>query len=364
VQIKVGLLVIAVLAGLCATATGATASGSRPHCERGYRLNGNQRVGFQCSRSHRRYSPPICSAGYQLRHVHEQKRHVAEGRGICIALPPSPLRLSGSVSNVHFLSGYHMEATYSVSGAGCARTNCAWYPHAFELPASQPCEFGNGIQKWIFKGATYDSNGTENRSVEFNKYFPSIRICLFVEHESQQLLVAEAVFDTVHPSVPITPLTVNNVCSFNPGLGTIHESGPLVYWDTNGDGVAEFGAVNYTGDSAVDMAFVLNAGVIAWVGFCYPHETTWLNAQQLIQQAQQQQQQQQLQQQLVSPQMPSSGLTPASLSAVEALDNARDALGSNIATYEDPDPSVGTVEYNDGQCGYGPSLCTVVDDSG
>jgi hypothetical protein len=77
---------------------------------------------------------------------------------------------------------------------------------------------------------------------------------------------------------PYTPLTVANICGFNPGLGQVvqlHGTG-LVYWDFNGDGKPDFGAYNFEGDSRVDVAFVWDGRQVTYVGFCSP-ATAWIN---------------------------------------------------------------------------------------
>jgi hypothetical protein len=87
-----------------------------------------------------------------------------------------------------------------------------------------------------------------------------------------------------------TPLTVANICGFNPGLGRVQSVASLptiVYWDSNGDLFPDFGAANVEGDSTADVAFVLNSKhELLWLAFCPPHETSWINVPLYAQQQQ------------------------------------------------------------------------------
>jgi hypothetical protein len=97
-----------------------------------------------------------------------------------------------------------------------------------------------------------------------------------------QTLVAEAIVNAAGSSQRSVPLTVSNICSFNPGLGVRYPfkgpKGPGVYWDNNKDGIVDWVAFSYEGDSAVDAVFVNDRhGVLTWVAHCYPSETRWIN---------------------------------------------------------------------------------------
>jgi hypothetical protein len=335
-------------------ATGAfAASSSRPFCLKGQRLKGSKKRGYECwFRKHRKWwaEGVECRSGYQRKNIYRHRHYTGE---ICVPTlhtsVSTPLSLSGSITNVRFLHGYVMEATYSVSGSGCTETDCHWYPHAFQLPAAQRCEFGDGQHRWIFKGYSYRDNGTELKTAEFNKNFPApIRLCLFVEHASRQYLVAEAVFDLVHPTRSLTPLTVNNVCTFNPGLGVHHAfrrpAGPGVYWDNNNDGVIDFAAFSYEGDNVVDAVFVNDSrGVLTWIAHCNPHETPWISYAQVakaLSQPQPQPQQPQSQQQLQQAPPPFTGNASTQLLDILTSNASASNLYSPLPSYQ----PVGTIE--------------------
>ena len=261
-----------------------TASNSRPLCKHGYHLRGSRGRGFTCSRRGHHDTKPHCQANYRLR---------THRRGsICIPAQrrtSTPVSLSGSITNVHIISGHTMQATYTISSSGCGGY-CYTFARAFQVPASQSCVFGNGVQKWIFTASAsrlvpYTETSTANFT---NGISGPMRLCLFVlattpPSAPTENLVAQTTF--VPPSAG-TPLTVANICSFNPGLGVPKHVGPYgdikgtVFW-TNSAGAIEFGAANYEGDSQVDVAFTVTNGILEWIAFCPPHETHWINVPKL-----------------------------------------------------------------------------------
>jgi hypothetical protein len=279
---------------------GGTSSSSRPVCEQGYHLRGSQGRGFSCSRPGRRNTKPRCRGHYGLR-IHR--------RGfICVprrtATPTAP---SGSITNVLAVGG-RIQATYTTSF-----NISAWFPAADQLPASQACRYDTSHLTYLGSVRAF---GTEAGTTTFSPaYTGSIRICLYAYYTPQAYLVAETTFTPATPPPPIRPATpppptpppavrhvettVANICSANPDLGVVRKPDPTVLavtgfegfsWDVNGDGELDFGALDFEGDNAVDVAFVFvkeNGVEEAWLGFCAPHETPWINLQRFEQELQQ-----------------------------------------------------------------------------
>jgi hypothetical protein len=323
------------------TVHAVTASTSRPLCKHGYRLRGSHSRGFRCIRGHRS-TRPRCQSNYQL---HVSWRSGKRFR--CLPAPrhspaSTPLTINGSITNVHGISGKTFQATYTINASGCAGASCYVYAHAFQVPASQVCAYGNGHHWWTFKGTSHYVPYTETSTVNFTQVpSGSIRLCLFVEavvgSARTQYLVAEATVSATHTR-PETPLTVHNICFFNPGLGAVKYFGTLVWWDSNGDGLPDFGAYNFEGDSSVDVAFVMRGSKVAWVAFCYPRESAWINVPQYEREQHQ-----------------SLTLTPQAWRQLSVIlqNNANLAL-----PWVDPTPSVGSIWVNgEGECGATALYC-------
>jgi hypothetical protein len=303
-----------------------TASTSRPYCLKGQHLKGSEKRGYKCwFRKHGEWwwEGVECQTRYQrksiYRHGHETGERCVPTPHVTASTAPS---LYGSITNVHVISGNTLQATYTTTSSGCTHGgSCFAFAHAFQVPASQACEYGDGHQWWTFSGAVHRVPYTETSTATFTKVLSGpIKLCLFVEAAwgpigtvtLTQFLVAEST-----EAGSLTPLTVNNICSFNPGLGVRFWSSKvpaLTWWDNNRDGVPDFGAINYQGDSGVDLAFVMQGKVLTWMGFCNPHETPWINLPQFNLEQQQRQ--------VSQPPKPPS-LTP-SVEAKEWFNNIRD----------------------------------------
>jgi hypothetical protein len=265
---------------------------------------------------------------------------------------------------VHVVSGTTVEATYTTKASHCTGKYCYWYSHAFQVPTSQTCEV---TANWTFVGKNNALDYTETRTATFTQaYTGSIKICLFVKaqlppaHETcathcegtiaKEYLIAETILQATGALPPRTPLTVNNICSFNPGLGVRHPfkgtKGPGVYWDNSKDGVVDFGAVSYEGDNAVDGAFVNNSrGVLTWVAHCYPRETPWISYVQIAKaqsQPQPQPQQPQPPQQLQQAPPPLTGNAGMQLLDILAATTSAGDKFSPLPSYQ----PVGTLEPN------------------
>jgi hypothetical protein len=177
-------------------------------------------------------------------------------------------------------------------------------------------------------------------------------LCRLVAHP---LLPAPISTRPKPPAVPTTtPLTVANVCSFNPGLGTPipwHTQGGIsgVAWDSNHDGNADLVAVNYQGDSTVDAVWAETNGAITWIARCYPHETLWINFPQL------QQYEQQHSHPLPQPQLQPSTSAPQSAAAtaqIYGILSATATAGDKFSPLPSYQP-LGTVE----PCPSGTGTC-------
>jgi hypothetical protein len=130
------------------------------------------------------------------------------------------------------------------------------------------------------------------------------------------------------PPAP-TPLTVSNLCGFNPGLGVLHSAANLVYWDNNQDDIPDFGASNIEGDSSVDIAWVWNGSKVTWMAFCNPHETNWINVPRYEEEERQR--------------LTLTADAWKQLSSLVAGNNFNEPWGN-------PEPSIGSILLNTGQC--------------
>ena len=102
---------------------------------------------------------------------------------------------SGSITNVHRLSGGTVEATYTTNFDVCTGTYCGWYPHAWQVPASQPCSATNKSHL-TYVGESHSTSGSETATDTFSPaYSGSIRICLYAYHSGDEYFIADAVFD-------------------------------------------------------------------------------------------------------------------------------------------------------------------------
>jgi hypothetical protein len=142
-----------------------------------------------------------------------------------------------------------------------------------------------------------------------------------------------------------TPLTVFNICTFNPGLGELHIHESLVYWDNNHDGQVDFGAANLEGNSEVDVAFIYSGpnigGHLVWIADCPPHESKWINVP------------------LYEREEALHALPPINLEANSAFLNLVAEQGNLGVVWANPEPSVGSVVDNTGQCGDYATNCIV-----
>jgi hypothetical protein len=337
-----------------------------------YHLTGNLRRGFTCESAtgHHHHKPRCDYLGGVGPRVADRS-----GKRFWCQFDTAPPAFVGSISSFHVVTGYTVGATFTISSKNCTgKASCVWYAHAFQVAGSQTCNFGNGVQRWIFTGQYQGHDLTDTHTANFIEADAgSVKICLFV-HGSidenryttnrpvrnepgrnvvREYLVAEAIIQTSSSGprvVPRTPLTVNNICSFNPGLGVHYPfkgpKGPGVYWDNDKNGVVDFAAFSYEGDNAVDAVFVNNSnGVLTWVAHCYPHETPWMSYAQIAKaqsQPQAQPQQPQPPQQLQQAPPPLAG--NAGMQLLDVLDAG--SKGSNLYS---PLPSyepVGTLEPN------------------
>ena len=330
------------------------ASNGRPYCLKGQRLKGSKKRGYECwfRRQGEWWAEGVeCRAHYQRVNVYRHRRYTGERCAPEPKIPVStPLAVYGAISSVRAIGGNVVGATYTVRSSGCSATSCVTYAHAFQIPASQACDYGNGVHSWVFKGGTHYVPYNEAATATFTRrYSGSTRICLFVETiingNRNQVFVNEAIVDAAGTSHSLVPLTVTNICSFNPGLGERHAfhgpAGPGVYWDNDKNGIVDFAAFSYEGDNAVDAVFVNDAkGVLTWVAHCYPTETHWVNVGQYLADHSMpppQPQQPQPPQQLQSSTTPLPG---ASGPTVVDMLNA----GTVDEPWTIPNPSVGSIE--------------------
>jgi hypothetical protein len=108
---------------------------------------------------------------------------------------------SGSITNVHALGDGHLEATFasSFSCPGKSPEDCWWYPHAGQVPASQPCP--PEVTDLIYVGGFYTAPGAETTTDDFHTSSDAaIRLCLYA-HSGTEHLLAETVYTPPLPTL-------------------------------------------------------------------------------------------------------------------------------------------------------------------
>jgi len=102
--------------------------------------------------------------------------------------------VSGSIGDVHGVSGGEAVATYTTNFSLCTASGyCGWYPHAWQLPASRPCAVDKSHLTYV--GNTHSASGTETATDTFRPAFTGkIRLCLYAYQSGAEHLVAETVF--------------------------------------------------------------------------------------------------------------------------------------------------------------------------
>jgi hypothetical protein len=111
-----------------------------------------------------------------------------------LAQAPGALAASGSITNVHRLANGQVEATYTTNFDICSGSFCGWYPHAWQVPASQPCSEDDSHLTYV--GDYHNASGSETATDPFSPAFSgSIRICLYAYQSGTEHFIADAVFD-------------------------------------------------------------------------------------------------------------------------------------------------------------------------
>jgi hypothetical protein len=111
---------------------------------------------------------------------------------LMLAQAPGALASSGSINNVHAIGG-KVQATYTTNFDVCTGSYCGWYPHAWQVPASQPCSPGGS--HFTYVGEVHTLSGSETATDDFYPaYAGSLKICLYAYHSGNEYFIAEAVF--------------------------------------------------------------------------------------------------------------------------------------------------------------------------
>ncbi|HEU4706482.1 MAG TPA: hypothetical protein VFS64_04795 [Solirubrobacterales bacterium] len=103
-----------------------------------------------------------------------------------------PSSMSGSITNVHAISGGRLEATYTTNFDNCVGSYCGWFPEAWQYPSSQPCA-PNGAHI-TYVGDVHSSSGTETASDDFYPEYGALKICLYARQVDKDFFLAESVF--------------------------------------------------------------------------------------------------------------------------------------------------------------------------
>jgi hypothetical protein len=100
--------------------------------------------------------------------------------------------MSGAIQNVHAVSGGKIAATYVTNFHVCTGSYCGWYPHAWQLPASQSCTVDKSHLTYV--GDSHSAGGTETSTDDFYPRYDAGRICLYVYHSGKEYFIADAVY--------------------------------------------------------------------------------------------------------------------------------------------------------------------------
>ena len=132
---------------------------------------------------------------------------------VCLVFPGMASADSGSITNVYPV-GSQLSATYTTTST-CAGeperpTDCGWWPHAVQGPASQPCrEYVVGDGRLTHVGEFWIGPNAETTTDTFYPDHNPVRICLYVSYGSThpRVLVAEYVYPPTPTTTPTTPTT-------------------------------------------------------------------------------------------------------------------------------------------------------------
>jgi len=94
-----------------------------------------------------------------------------------------------------------MEATYTTNFGVCESSGyCGWFAHAYQYPASQPCQPDGSNLTYV--GGIHESSGTEVATDDFLPKYDAGRLCLYGYHAGNNYFVAEATYVYFHGPPP------------------------------------------------------------------------------------------------------------------------------------------------------------------
>ncbi len=100
--------------------------------------------------------------------------------------------MSGAIVDVHAVAGGKVAATYVTNFHVCTTGYCGWYPHAWQVPASQPCSVDKSHLTYV--GNSHSSGGSERTTDDFYPGYDALRICLYAYHSGQEYFIADTVY--------------------------------------------------------------------------------------------------------------------------------------------------------------------------
>jgi hypothetical protein len=147
---------------------------------------------------------------------------------VCLLAAQGAAAYSGSITNVHpSPDGFTVSATYTTTFDQCDEDGfCGWYPHAWQVPASQACAPGG--EHFTYVGDYHEGPATETATDDFFPDYEPARICLYVSApDDSEILIAEYLYrpvgaaptptGTPAPTAGIRPMTVKKARSLVPG---------------------------------------------------------------------------------------------------------------------------------------------------
>jgi hypothetical protein len=114
----------------------------------------------------------------------------------CVALPGTASASSGSITNVYPVGDGRVSATYTTTYDQCGQYSCAWYPHAWQIPASSSCYVDKTYLTYVGGPGDdiYYGPATETATDTFYPKYNPARICLYANGPSGEIFMADYVY--------------------------------------------------------------------------------------------------------------------------------------------------------------------------
>ena len=136
---------------------------------------------------------------------------------VAVGCAPPALASSGAITNVHAVAGSStVEATYTTNFDACTPSGyCGWFPHAYQVPASEPCRVDDTHITYV--GSVHGTSGSETT---VDTFYPAssgpIRLCLYAHQGDVDHLIAETVYTPAGATTP-TPTPTPAPTPASPG---------------------------------------------------------------------------------------------------------------------------------------------------